>query len=208
MSNLVIGLSGRKQSGKDTFAERLVLAHGFTRVAFADPMRAAALALDPLIPVNGGMARLSDLVAAHGWDHAKEAHFEVRRTLQRLGTEMGRELFGEGFWVSQAMEVIDRTPGPVVVTDVRFPNEADAIFGDAGVVIRIERPGLPATDLHPSETALEHHAAQWAMRFPVPFWSAVVVNNGSVEDLHQKADTLIAGLVAGRRALGVTPPSS
>ena len=32
----LIGLHGRKQSGKDTCGDRLVLAHGYTRVAFAE----------------------------------------------------------------------------------------------------------------------------------------------------------------------------
>ena len=79
---MLIGTTGRKQAGKDSFAARLVEAHGFTRVTFADPMREFALALDPLVD---GHYRLSEIVRSLGWDVAKESIPEVRRTLQRLG---------------------------------------------------------------------------------------------------------------------------
>ncbi len=47
MASHLIGISGRKRSGKDTLASRLISEHGFTRVAFADPLKATMPALGP-----------------------------------------------------------------------------------------------------------------------------------------------------------------
>ena len=49
MATAILGLVGRKQSGKDTFAQRLVEEHGYTRLAFADPLKAVALAANPIV---------------------------------------------------------------------------------------------------------------------------------------------------------------
>lgn len=172
----LIGVSGRKRSGKDTFAARLTEAHGFTRIAFADPMRELALALDPLISPGW---RLSHIVHAHGWEGAKE-NPEVRRTLQRLGTEGGRKVLGENIWVDTAMRTAHAAGGPVVFTDCRFPNEAHAVRRAGGLVVRIERAGLPNSDPHPSESAID----DWTFDY-------VVRNDGTIAALHAEADWIL-----------------
>lgn len=158
----LIGLVGRKRVGKDTFALTLVDLHGYTRVAFADPIRDAALALDPIVgrpAIPGDLdgshdLRLSDVIDAIGWERAKEHVPEVRRTLQRLGTEVGRTIDPD-VWVRLALERIAAASGPVVVTDVRFENEANAIKRAGGALVRITRPEVETDDPHPSETALD-----------------------------------------------------
>lgn len=176
---MLIGITGRKQAGKDTLAARLTAAHGFTPVAFADPMRDMALALDPLVD---GHYRLSELVKAQGWDVAKESCYEVRRTLQRLGTEAGRGVLGESVWVDAAMRRVDAIDGSVVVTDVRFPNEADAIREAGGIIVRVTRPGQVLGDTHPSETSMDG--------YPV---HVEVTNDGTIEQLWAAADVIARG---------------
>lgn len=65
----------------------------------------------------------------------------------------------------------------MVVTDVRFPNEVRLIRERGGQIVRVERPGLPQTDLHISETALDALVADYP-----------VLNDGTVSDLHALAD--------------------
>lgn len=181
MASLVIGLLGRKRSGKDTFAQRLVDAHGFRRFAFADALKDVALHLDPIIHQNESddglgkvwTTRLSDIVSAVGWERAKEDP-EVRRVLQHQGTGV-RELDPD-FWLRVVMDQVDAHDGPAVITDVRFPNEYDAVMRD-GVTVRILRPDQDTSDNHISEIALDGS--------PVDF---KVVNDGTVADLHQRAD--------------------
>lgn len=180
----LIGITGVAGSGKDAAAAALVAA-GWRRAAFADRMREAVLALDPWVIFEGvdgneGWARLSDLVEAHGWDDAKRMHGEIRRLLQRFGTEAGRDIHGEDCWIDLVLAPwvhASNTPGPkhdLVVTDCRFENEAVAIRRAGGLVVRIERPDieeLPGN--HVSEAGL-----------PERLVSAVIHNDASVEDLH------------------------
>ena len=42
-----------------------------------------------------------------------------------------------------------------IITDTRFPNEAQAIKNAGGIIIRVDRPGFSAINAHPSETALD-----------------------------------------------------
>ena len=162
---MIIGLSGYAQSGKDTVAELLCLNYGYKRVSFADPMREALMRLNPVI----NSQPLACLVDDYGWDVAK-SNPEVRRLLQVFGTEVGREMFGENFWVDLAFKQAPQQR--VVFTDVRFPNEAQAIIDKGGQVWRVQREGHKPVNLHTSETAMDN----W--RF-----DDLILNHGSIDDL-------------------------
>ncbi|APC43303.1 hypothetical protein Joe_63 [Streptomyces phage Joe] len=178
---LLIGLSGYAGSGKDEAAAALVVG-GWRRDAFADRLRAFLYALDPWVDTwpDVGVVRLSKLVDAYGWDRAKRQFPEVRRLLQRAGTEAGRKVLGAQVWVNALMNDFDAENEALVVTDVRFPNEADAIREAGGVVVRIERPGVgPHTDpggwVHESDVALDHYD-----------FDVTVKNDGTIEELHDR----------------------
>lgn len=179
----LIGLTGKARAGKDSLAAALVARHGFVRVAFADPLRAAALALDPLVgrpAIPGNLRpthdlRLSEVVEALGWEGAKVQCPEVRRVLQHFGT--GIRALDRGFWVRQAMKAVDEAGGPVVVTDVRFPNEVATVLAHGGLMVRVIRPGMVSTDTHESETALDGIAVD-----------ATVTNCGPLSALDSAAD--------------------
>ncbi|WP_329105544.1 hypothetical protein OG792_32905 [Micromonospora sp. NBC_01699] len=180
MARPILGLVGRKRTGKDTVAARLVEAHGFVRYAFADELRRAALALNPIIvPGNTpwGSYRLSEIVTADGWEKAKEDP-EVRRTLQNYGVAI-RELDPD-FWVRLVLREVNDDPRPVVITDVRFPNEARAVEDVGGVLARVVRPGLDESDIHASETALTDYPTKFDL-----------LNDRDVPALHRHADELV-----------------
>ena len=107
----------------------------------------------------------------------------MRETLQLMGTEAMKTMFCEEVWIDVATrlhfsEEGDCTRDAVIVPDFRFPVEYEytkKIFHGETVTIRIDRPGLP-DDAHSSEKALED--------FP---FDHVVVNDGSLEDLKEKA---------------------
>ncbi len=200
--SLLVGLSGYARSGKDTAAK--VLTEGsWVRESFADRLRAFLLALDPI--VDGEVdsygegccdlcysvvheikpTRLSEIIADIGWERAKDSYAEVRELLQRCGTDAGRKVLGSDVWVNAVFTDWDGST-PTVVTDVRFPNEAEAIVARGGVVLRVNRPGVgPREDalgqVHPSETALD----DWD-------FDAVLVNDGTLEDLHAKVVRAVA----------------
>lgn len=166
---MIIGLSGYARSGKNTVAD--IFGEGYRQVSFAEPMRTALYKLNPIIRPDYEDVTLAELVDRHGWDYVKENYSEVRRLLQVLGTEVGREMFGENFWVNIAMTGIDSGDN-VVFTDVRFPNEAWAIQRIGGQVWRVNREGVEAVNTHPSEHALDG----WG-------FDRVINNNGTLNDL-------------------------
>lgn len=177
---MIIGLSGYARSGKDTAAAALV-AIGFTRVAFADVLRQFLYKLNPIVEGYYSAElhrppRVADVIDKYGWDSYKQTSHgkEIRELLQRLGTECGRELIGDSVWIDAALG--DSHLGyNVVVTDVRFENEAEAIRDRDGIVVRIERPGVGPANAHPSETALD----DWPFDY-------IVGNTSTVDVLHQK----------------------
>ena len=163
---MIIGLSGYARSGKDSVAELLVLNYGFKRVAFADGIRQALVALNPLI----GSLRLNDIVGEHGWEVAKSTE-EVRRLLQVMGTEVGRKLIHEDVWVWRLFNSIN-TDERIVIPDVRFPNEARMIEQNGGEVWRINRHNHKPVNDHISEHAMDNH-----------MFKRVVYNDGTLDDL-------------------------
>lgn len=139
----LVGLTGQAECGKSTVAKRMVSEHGYVRASFADGLRAGLLALDPLVPDTGSSTvRLGELVERIGWDAAKShAGGEVRRLMQRFGTEAGWMMHGTCLWVDQAMHAACAAGAPVVFDDARFPHEFAAIRARGGVLVRVERPG-------------------------------------------------------------------
>lgn len=181
----VIGVMGRKQSGKSEVAGVLARDYGFYIVSFADPIREMLYNLNPLLSSG---RRLADYVDDNGWDAAKQFSPEVRRLLQYLGTEAGRRVLGEDVWVDAAVRRIkslEKTnpglPG-VVVPDVRFPNEGFAIhFNLGGRIVHVERPTLGADD--------DQHASEYAWR-DIP-GDYLIINDGTLEDLAHKVGNVM-----------------
>lgn len=166
---MIIGLSGYAQSGKDTVAELLCLNYDFKRIAFADAIRESVMRLNPML---GNGIRVADMVEDYGWDVAK-ANLEVRRLLQVLGTEVGRQILGETVWTDIVMQQIDDSPQQNwVVTDVRFPNEANEIKSRSGFLIRVNRLNHSSVNNHKSERAMDNY-----------MFDNVIINDGTLDDL-------------------------
>lgn len=156
----LVGLAGRKRSGKDTAAAVLV-EHGYTRTAFADDLKDLT-------------ARVLDVPREAMDDERKEQCRDVggsnpfdeitpRVMLQRLGAAC-RETFGADFWIRRIEERLMTTLGsaayspaiapalrelcfPVqgwVVSDIRYSNELELIHRLGGTVIRLNRADQPA----------------------------------------------------------------
>lgn len=215
----LIGLTGLARSGKDTVGAMLVERYGYTRVAFADGIRDAALALDPIvtmvnttrtisrtvdkptlrervaialenrrpgdkITIDNELTlsmRLSTIVAEKGWDEAK-AIPEVRRTLQRIGSEAGWMIHGKNLWIDLAASKIT---GPAVITDMRFAHEISWLTSRCGRLWRIERPGNTSSLTGAAAT----HASEAGDLGREP--DATIVNDGTLEELAARVDALM-----------------
>lgn len=162
---MIIGLAGYARSGKDTVAG---LMKDYERRAFADPIRDSLMRLNPLV---GDGQYLSDIVKRQGWEGAKITVPEVRRLLQSMGTEVGREMVHPDLWVQ--LSIKDLNAGDkVIFTDVRFPNEAKAIKRLGGTIWRVNRPGVEALNPHPSESSMDHFS-----------YDLIINNYGTIDQL-------------------------
>ena len=154
----IIALSGYARAGKDEAAKTLVESFGFIQVAFADKLREMLYALDPICghyydSKNPSFVTVQEVIDKRGWDGYKETEYgsEIRRLLQRLGTEAGRQTLWDSIWIDAAFANLPED-AKVVVSDARFINEFDAVKSRGGRVWRIERPGIGPVNDHPSET--------------------------------------------------------
>ena len=176
---MIVGLGHKARTGKDTVAAYLNQDHAFVRVAFADALKAACCTIFGLTQKQ-----------ANGAD--KEAidpfwNTTPRDILQRVGTECLRRGFGDDVWIKaleRRVEGLVSQGVSVVVTDVRFPNEAEAIKKWGGVLVRVDRKVAPTIggSSHASEVSLVNYSG----------WDAVLKNEGTLEELRDKVRQLVA----------------
>ena len=150
----IIGLCGAISSGKDTLASKLSYA-GFKRYKFADPLYAMASALDPAFHPNmSHSAKASYLLDT--------AIFGTRRNfLQQLGTEFLRNTINEDFFLLHMKDAIlthlnDYPTMGIVISDVRFENEANLIRDMGGAIIHLKPDWECPTSDHASDQAVPY----------------------------------------------------
>jgi hypothetical protein len=164
----IIGLTGYAQSGKDTFASILVEKYGYSRIAFADKIRDFLYGINPMVACSP-TGYIQDLVNLVGWDKAKQEP-QVRRLLQDLGIS-ARDLISEDIWVTAALSSVSKDQR-VVITDVRFENEAAIIKSMGGQLWRVKRSGVGPVNDHVSESEMDGYKVD-----------QIFVNNGTLEEL-------------------------
>jgi hypothetical protein len=171
---MLIGLCGAAGAGKNTVADFLSDSGGctFMQIAFADPLYECVSTITGL-PV----ARLKDRELKETVIPWLEK--SPRQLLQTLGTEWGRGTVHPEIWIRIAMERASQHMAVgrcVVVTDVRFDNEAQAIVDAGGEVWRVARPGwrclVDDAASHPSEAGVSGHLI-----------ARIIDNSGSLDDL-------------------------
>lgn len=146
------------QSGKSTVANALA-GHRYVTVKFAGPLKSM---LTTLLMMRGASQDAAIRMVEGDLKEQPTRYLDgksPRYALQTLGTEWGRDIMGTDFWVNCAMAQADRLMADgynVVMDDVRFPNEAQAIKARGGLVVKITRPSIqpPENAQHASEGAL------------------------------------------------------
>ena len=174
---MLIGLTGAAGSGKASVGAVLGVA-GWRVTAFADALRtevAAAWGIDPRVltvraakevPTRSlavGQAAHPEWVAwcqRQGWGLTEPR--SPRWVLQQWGS-WRRMTQGDGYWIGHVLVWLHhqwRTgamPCSVVVTDVRYANEAAALRHQGGHIVQVHRPGLAPL---PDDTA-SHESEGW-----------------------------------------------
>lgn len=154
MKNQLIGVSGKKGSGKDTFFQIIKeIDSDFVNLKFATKLKSICAELTGL-PIHYFYER------KYYSKYLKEWDMTVRQFMQKLGTESLRKHFHNDVWVKALLSEFYEINQPAVVTDVRFKNEAEAIKDAGGILVRIE-PSFESyendDDQHESEIDLDDY---------------------------------------------------
>ena len=168
----LIGIYGYARSGKDTIGAHLVKNFGFTRYAFADPLKRACCEMFGITMDHFNDPELKEKEIPF-WG------FSPRYMAQRLGTEGGRELFRDDIWIKRAeMEWINYQNAVngtgMVITDMRFENEINWVKSQGGYLIKVTRPGVEgAVGTHASETYFDDN-----------MFDCIIYNDGTLGALY------------------------
>lgn len=211
---MIIGISGKIGSGKDTAAEVIQgLDTSFQNKKFAAKLKQVAgilLGVDPAKfedreyknqQLGTEWSDWFDVARNESADPEEMAHYftaigpdtsrfmkieapTVRSFLQRLGTEAIRQRIHQNAWVNALFA--EYTPEQNwVITDVRFENEAQRVKDMGGSLIRIDRPTESKTDEHPSETALDGYNG----------WDYYIANIGDLDEFNFKVKTVYESII-------------
>lgn len=169
MSVFVIGISGKKLSGKDTLCN-LLLKHATVkgvRIGFADALKEE-------------VARACGVTV----DHINLEKARYRSILQWWGTDFRRHFKGEDYWVMKAMEKINKAVCEgkqlIILPDVRFKSEAEPLNYLGASLVRVSRPEM-IPDSHPSETELDTYNK----------FHDIILNSGTLSHLEEEAVRLL-----------------
>lgn len=207
---MLIGLVGFAGSGKGAVGDILDNAYHFQPLAFADNVKdAVAIIFDwprELLEGDTPESREFREEIDPWWSDRLGKTVTPRYMLQLMGTEAGRGVFGHDIWVHSTLKRIENSTDIIddwVITDVRFPNEIEAIKKSGGFVVRVTRGEEPewydlALKANKDESArsemekLGIHLSEWA--WIGQEFDDVINNNGTLEELYEKVENLLHSL--------------
>jgi len=174
---MIIGFTGIAGSGKDTAAALIAKRLGKIEIlAFAKPLKDAAQIL-----FNFTDDQLHDPVKKEEIDPRWGK--SPRKIFQWLGTDILREHIDKDFFIINMRQKIENSNADfIVVTDVRFPNEAELIRSMGGKVIKIVRPDATTT---------EHSSHITEQGIPESLVDKIIINDGTIEDFNDEIMELL-----------------
>jgi hypothetical protein len=199
---LIVGLGHRRRVGKDTLADLV-----YRRLIRADVKPARDAFARKLKKEAYHIFGYAGLLEAPHYDNTPELRDKVLpaigKTPRDIWIELGnyaREIDPD-VWVRAVIDApVHETADVLLVTDVRYPNEAAAIRERGGLLVKVVRPDIPDSD-DVADSALAD--------MPDDQWDMIVINGGDKDSLAVKAD-YVAGFIlerlTERRMVGRKPP--
>jgi hypothetical protein len=182
---MIIGINGYAGSGKDTVGtilQQIDKDSHWEIKKWAGKLKQVAELLTGIPVEKFEDQEFKKTNLGKQWNDRINNPMSVRDFLQKLGTEGLRDGLHTNTWVNALMAdykcvPADRAPNGWdcdnwIITDTRFPNEAQAIKDADGIIIRVTRPGIGPVNDHPSETGLN----QWKFDYEIQ-------NDGTLENL-------------------------
>lgn len=146
MTLKLIGIHGKKRAGKDTagiFIKNTLNYNSddsYIMDSFADPLRKFGYMTFGITERN--REEMIESIGVTG-----------RQVLQLIGTEVGRNI-NSNFWI-EALKYRNPKMTGLIITDVRFNNEAEFVTSHGGKILKVVRPDFESTDTHASEVPID-----------------------------------------------------
>jgi len=179
---MLIGLTGKKRSGKDTVYQIINSISSndpnmiVRRIAFADKVKEATSIILNISPAYLELHKDNSNLVIKLERGDLWLDLSLRNIIQRIGTEVGRDLFGKNFWIDQVLPLdFDHSNQLVIVTDVRFENEAQRVIDLGGVIWEVQRPDNNYKDDHSSEAGIGKE-----------YINHIIVNRNSLQNLERE----------------------
>lgn len=177
---MIIGLCGKKISGKSTVAS-MFEEHGFREISFADPLKNIA--------IEFGFTK--DQVYYNKNEKNELWGICAREFLQTFGTEIGRDYLPtllpnmKHVWIRLMEDTIQKNIGEnIVISDCRFPDEIELVRKYGGSIVEIRRNKVEAKySQHSSENSLYDLNPNY-----------VIHNNGSLANLKKDVNCILQHL--------------
>ncbi|MGB7565573.1 MAG: hypothetical protein WBM08_12590 [Prochlorococcaceae cyanobacterium] len=181
---LIALYSPMPRCGKTTIAQHLEIHHGYISTSFATPMRRMIHALLRYADADG-------LLHLQGKEEPIESlpyRPSMRHLMRTIGTEWGRQCIGPSFWTQlwerHVHNLLDNGE-TVVVDDLRFPEEYDAVREMGGEIWRISRPGF-------DDVPAERHQSDGRLQGAHYRWDRIIHNDQSQVALLEYVDQQLA----------------
>jgi hypothetical protein len=208
---MIIGIAGFISSGKDTIANHLTTTHQFKKLSFASSLK------DAVSTIFGWDREMLEGATKYSrewreqrdewWSNRLKMDITPRWVLQYIGTDVLRKNFNDDIWIASLEYKLSRTTDDIVISDVRFKNEVEAIKRAGGTVIRVVRGAEPEW----YKSALDYNRgpngnSRWAVGkarldklgvHPSEYsvvgakFDAVIDNNGTIDNLHTQINNLL-----------------
>ena len=177
---MIIGFKGYKRSGKTTAANYLCSEHKFKMANFKDGLIAEMI--DNLPDTLNALCLEYSLQINQLFE--KKPHI-MRTLMQNYGTDLRRKE-NPNYWVEIWQKTVANLDGHVVVDDVRFTNEADAIRLAGGIIVHIHNTDIEPTDAHVSENEAKEIEPDFT----------ITCANGDIECINKNIESMLEDLKA------------
>lgn len=182
---MIIGISGYAGSGKDTVGQII------QKLTTPTPMQRSDWEIKKFA---GKLKQIASLMTGIPVEKFEDQEFKlsklgpewddmvVREFLRLLGTEAVRNGVHTNAWVN-ALFADYHDNCFWLITDARFPNEAEVIKSKDGVIVRVNRVEKSDSN-HPSEISLD----DWNFDY-------TITNRGTMEELENNVWRVLQGIV-------------
>jgi len=183
---MIIGILGKKGSGKDTVADIIIeLLPQYKKKAFADNLKKVCSIITNIPLENWYNQDLKDFILPNFWPDKKGQLYTYRTLMQTIGTEAIRDVVNDDIWIDGVLDKYRQLRNTnerydLLISDVRYEKEYVKIIELDGIIIKVVRESIKSDDQHSSEKQVDEIVGDYT-----------IYNNSTIENLKIQINTIL-----------------